>query len=181
MCPVNSQNEEKLAQYSVSPAHGRDGSQDEVKLAPPYARSLAHARGGSQDEEKNLLLPLFTPRPYIYLGYRDYIILFGIYMSLVDFNMNYQYILQTLMYIDVFQSVDSLILLRMQHSPSPLDPHPRGGRATIHSVPYSQNDIYCTTIIARLPEEGRANCKVNILEMPSARLQENEQQVPRHL
>ena len=50
--------------------------------------SLAHARGGSQDEEKNLLLPLFTPRPY-YLGYRDYIILFGIYMSLVDFNMSY--------------------------------------------------------------------------------------------
>ena len=115
MCPVNSQNEEKLAQYAVSPAHGRGGSQDEVKLAPPYARSLAHARGGSQDEEKNLLLPLFTPRPY-YLGYRDYtIILFGNICPLVDFNMNYQYILQTLMYIDVFQSVDSLILLRMQH------------------------------------------------------------------
>ena len=33
MCPVNSQNEEKLAQYAVSPAHGRGGSQDEVKLA----------------------------------------------------------------------------------------------------------------------------------------------------
>ena len=88
MCPVNSQNEEKLAYYAVSPAHGRGGSQDEVKLAPPYAHSLAHACGDSQDEEKNLLLPPFTPRPY-YLGYRDYIILFGIYMSLVDFNMNY--------------------------------------------------------------------------------------------
>ncbi len=50
----------------------------------PYARSLAHARGGSQDEEKNLLLPPFTPRPY-YLGYRDYIILFGIYMSFSRF------------------------------------------------------------------------------------------------
>ena len=59
-------------------------SQDEVKLAPPYARSLAHARGGSQDEEKNLLLPPFTPHPY-YLGYRDYIILFGIYMSFSRF------------------------------------------------------------------------------------------------
>ena len=35
MCPVNSQNEEKLAWYAVSPAHGRGGSQDEVKLAPP--------------------------------------------------------------------------------------------------------------------------------------------------
>ena len=45
----------------------------------PYARSLAHAHGGLQDEEKNLLLPPFTPRPY-YLGYRDYIILFGIYI-----------------------------------------------------------------------------------------------------
>ena len=55
-----------------------------MKLAPPYAHSLAHARGGSQDEEKNLLLPLFTPRPY-YLGYRDYIILFGIYMSFSRF------------------------------------------------------------------------------------------------
>ena len=51
----------------VSTAHGRGGSQDDVKLAPPYARSLAHARGGSQDEEKILLLPPFTPRPY-YLG-----------------------------------------------------------------------------------------------------------------
>ena len=55
-----------------------------MKLAPPYARSVAHARGGSQDEEKNLLLPPFTPRPY-YLGYRDYIILFGIYMSFSRF------------------------------------------------------------------------------------------------
>ena len=31
----------------------------------PYARSLAHARGGSRDEEKILLLPPFTPRPYL--------------------------------------------------------------------------------------------------------------------
>ena len=31
-----------------------------------YARTLAHARGGSQDEEKILLvLPAFTPRPYL--------------------------------------------------------------------------------------------------------------------
>ena len=45
MCPVNSHNWKKLAYY---------------------ARSLAHARGGSQDEEKVLLvLPLFTPRPYL--------------------------------------------------------------------------------------------------------------------
>ena len=49
-------------------------------LTTPYARSLAHARGGSRHEEKILLLPPFTPHPY-YLGYRDYIILFGIYMS----------------------------------------------------------------------------------------------------
>ena len=72
MCPVNSQNEEKLAQYAVSPAHGRGGSQDEVKLTSSttvrlYARSLAHARGGSQHEEKILLLPPFTPRPYYVL------------------------------------------------------------------------------------------------------------------
>ena len=35
-------------------------------------------------------------------------------------------------------------------------PRPRGGRAAIHSVSYSQNDIYCTTIIARLPEEAKS-------------------------
>ena len=46
MCPVNSQNEEKLAQYAVSPAHGRGGSQDEVKLAYYALRLLPrpHAR-----------------------------------------------------------------------------------------------------------------------------------------
>ena len=85
MCPVKSQNEEKLAQYTVSPTHGRGGSQDEVKLAyqqqyyTPYARFLDHARGGSQDDEKILLLPLFTPRPY-YLGQRDYHIVWNIYV-----------------------------------------------------------------------------------------------------
>ena len=72
MCSVNSHNKEKLAWYAVSPAHGRGGSQDEVKLTSTnvrlYARSLAHARDGSQDKEKFLLvLPPFTPRPY-YLG-----------------------------------------------------------------------------------------------------------------
>ena len=36
MFPVNLQNEEKLAYYAVSPAHGRGGSQDEVKLAYYY-------------------------------------------------------------------------------------------------------------------------------------------------
>ena len=35
-------------------------------------------------------------------------------------------------------------------------PRPRGGRAAIHSVSYSQNDIYCSTIIARLPEEAKS-------------------------
>ena len=60
MCPVNSQNEEKLAQYTVSPAHGRGGSQDEVKLASlrplpcPRARWLA-GRGEN-----------FTSTPSIY-------------------------------------------------------------------------------------------------------------------
>ena len=77
--PVNSQNKEKLAQYAVSPAHECSGSQDEVKLAyqqlcMPYARTLAHVRGGSQDEEKILLLPPFTPRPY--LGQRYYHIVY---------------------------------------------------------------------------------------------------------
>ena len=52
-----------------------------IRFLRPLQR---HARGGLQDEEKNLLLPPFTPRPY-YLGYRDYIILFGIYMSFSRF------------------------------------------------------------------------------------------------
>ena len=108
----------------------------------PYSRSLAHARGGSQDEEKNLLLPPFTPRPY-YLGYRDYtIILFGIYMSFSRFQ--YELLVHT-PNTDVYR-----------RSPSPLDPRPRGGRAAIHSVSYSQNDIYCSTIIARLPGETKS-------------------------
>ena len=34
---VNSQNEEKLADYVIFPAHGRGGSQDEVKLAYYYS------------------------------------------------------------------------------------------------------------------------------------------------
>ena len=45
------------------------------------------------------------------------------------------------------------------HSPSPRDPRPRGGRATIHSVSNSQNDIYCNTIIARLPEEAKSQAQ----------------------
>ena len=115
MCPVNSQNEEKLAQYAVSPAHGRGGSQDEVKLAYYALRPLPRPRPrwlAGRGEN-------FTSTPSVYsssllrwlerLSYcLEYI------CPLVDFNMNYQYILQTLMYIDVFQSVDSLILLRMQ-------------------------------------------------------------------
>ena len=32
MCPVNSQNEEKLAQYALSLAHARGGLQDEEKF-----------------------------------------------------------------------------------------------------------------------------------------------------
>ena len=44
MCPVNSQNEEKLAQYAISPAHGRGGSQDEVKLAYYALRPLPRPR-----------------------------------------------------------------------------------------------------------------------------------------
>ena len=63
--------------------------------------SLAHARGGSQDEEKNLLLPPFTPRPY-YLGYRDYIILFGIYMSFSRFQ--YELLVHT-PNIDVYRRI----------------------------------------------------------------------------
>ena len=39
-------------------------------------------------------------------------------------------------------------------------PRPRGGRAAIHSVSYSQIDIYCSTIIARLPEEAKGQSQV---------------------
>ena len=65
LCPVNLPNEVKLAYYAICP------------LPRPCALWLA-GRG------EKLLLPPFTPRPY-YLGYRDYIILFGIYMSFTRF------------------------------------------------------------------------------------------------
>ena len=58
MCPVNSQNEEKLAYYA-------------------YARSPAHARGGLQDKEKNLLLPLLLLVPTLA---REIITFFVIYV-----------------------------------------------------------------------------------------------------
>ena len=124
-------------------------------LTTPYARSLAHARGGSQDEGKNLLLPLFTPHLY-YLGYRDYIILFGIYMSFSRFQYEllvhypnsdvYRHILECR-----FTHFAPYVALSLA-----LDPRPCGGRAAIHSVSYSQNDIYCSTIIARIPEESKS-------------------------
>ena len=44
VCPVNSQNEEKLSQYAVSPVHRRGGSQDEVKLAYYALRPLPCSR-----------------------------------------------------------------------------------------------------------------------------------------
>ena len=144
----------------------------------PYARSLAHARGGSQDEEKNLLLPPFTPRPY-YLGYRDYIILFGIYMSFSRFQ--YELLVHT-PNTDVYRCIlecrfthfapyvvhiETDVIVRTLPRPSTLA---TWWTSAIHSVSYSQNNIYCSTIIARLPEEAKTNRKVNILEMPSARL-----------
>ena len=130
-------------------------------LTTPYARSLAHARGGSQDEEKFLLLPPFTPRPYQYLGYRYSIILFGIYMSFSRFQ--YELLVHT-PNTDVYRRI---LECRFTHfAPYVLNietdvivrtlPRPHGGRATIHSVSYSQNDIYCSTIIARLPEVAKS-------------------------
>ena len=79
MCPVNSQNEEKLAQYAVSPAHGRGGSQDEVKLDPPLPMR-AVARGTRRKIYYSLRL-LLVPTTLV----REIIILFGIYMSFSRF------------------------------------------------------------------------------------------------
>ena len=144
-----------------------------MKLAPPYARSLAHARGGSQDEEKNLLLPPFTPRPY-YLGYRDYIILFGIYMSFSRFQ--YELLVHT-PNTDVYRRIlecrfthfapyvvhiETDVLVRTLPRPSPLDP-----RSTLaHVVDVQQfirsqiaRTIYYSTIIARLPQEAKSQAQ----------------------
>ena len=44
MCPVNSQNEGKLAYYAVSPTHRHGGSQDKVKLAYYALRPLPRPR-----------------------------------------------------------------------------------------------------------------------------------------
>ena len=85
MCPVNSQNEEKLALYAVSPAHGRGGSQDEVKLAPPSPmRTVARKTMRKIYYSLRLLLVPTTLVIEIILSYcLEYI------CPLVDFNMNY--------------------------------------------------------------------------------------------
>ena len=138
-----------------------------MKLAPPYARSLAHVRGGSQDEEKNLLLPPFTPRPY-YLGYRDYIILFGIYMSFSRFQ--YELLVHT-PNTDVYRRIlectfthfaPYVVALSLAPQPSP-----RGGRATIHSSHIARTIYTALPLFLDFPKRRRANRKVNILEMPS--------------
>ena len=84
MCPVNSQNEEKLAQYAVSPAHRRSGSQDEVKLAPPSPmRAMAHRTRRKIYYSLHLLLVPTTLVIEIISYCLEYI------CPLVDFNMNY--------------------------------------------------------------------------------------------
>ena len=136
-----------------------------MKLAPPYARSLAHARDGSQDEEKNLLLPPFTPRPY-YLGYRDYIILFGIYMSFSRFQ--YELLVHT-PNTDVYRRI---LECRFTH----FAPHVALSLAHVVDVQQFIRSHIARTIYTALPslldfpKRRRANRKVNILEMPSARL-----------
>ena len=150
-----------------------------MKLAPPYARSLAHARGGSQDEEKNLLLPPFTPRPY-YLGYRDYIILFGIYMSFSRFQ--YELLVHT-PNTDVYRRIlecrfthfapyvvhiETDVIVRTLPHPSTLA-HVVDVQQFIRS--HIARTIYTALpLLLDFPKRRRANRKVNILEMPSARL-----------
>ena len=150
-----------------------------MKLAPPYARSLAHARGGSQDEEKNLLLPPFTPRPY-YLGYRDYIILFGIYMSFSIFQ--YELLVHT-PNTDVYRRIlecrfthfasyvvhtETGVIVRTLPRPSTLA-HVVDVQQFIRS--HIARTIYIALpLLLEFPKRRRANHKVNILEMPSARL-----------
>ena len=83
MCPVNSQNQEKLAQFAVSPAHGRGGSQDEVKLTTTvrlYARSLAHVRVARSTRRKFYYSLRLLLVPTTYLGQRDYHIVWNIYV-----------------------------------------------------------------------------------------------------
>ena len=133
-------------------------------LTTPYARSLAHARGGSQDEEKNLLLPPFTPRPY-YLGYRDYIILFGIYMSFSRFQ--YELLVHT-PNTDVYRRI---LECRFTH----FAPYVALSLAHVVDVQQFIRSHIARTIYTALPllldfpKRRRANRKVNILEMPSAR------------
>ena len=81
MCPVNSQNEEKLAYYAVSPAHGRGGSQSRRTRrsllatptpAPSPTRVVARrTRRKFYYSLRLLLVPTLV---------REIIILFGIYV-----------------------------------------------------------------------------------------------------
>ena len=92
-----------------------------------------------------MLLPPLTPRPY-YLVYRDYIILFGIYMSFSRFQ--YELLVHT-PNTDVYRRIlecrfthfapyvvhiETDIVVRTLPRHLPLDPRSRGGRAAIHSV-----------------------------------------------
>ena len=137
-----------------------------MKLAPPYARSLAHARGGSQNEEKNLLLPSFTPRPY-YLGYRDYIILFGIYMSFSRFQ--YELLVHT-PNTDVYRRILECTFTHFAPYVVALSlTHVVDVQQFIRS--HIARTIYTALpLLLDFPKRRRANHKVNILEMPSARL-----------
>ena len=148
-------------------------------LPTPYARSLAHARGGSQDEEKNLLLPLFTTRPY-YLGDRDYIILFGIYMSFSRFQYEllvhtpntdvYRRILECRFthFVPYVVHIETGVIVRTLPRPSTLA-HVVDVQQFIRS--HIARTIYTALpLLLDFPKRRRAKRKVNILEMPSARL-----------
>ena len=88
MCPVNSQKKEKLAEYAVSPAHGRGGSQDEVNLAYYALRPLPRPRARwLAGRGENFTTPSVYSSSLPWLERLSYCLEY--ICPLVDFNMNY--------------------------------------------------------------------------------------------
>ena len=145
----------------------------------PYARSLAHARGGSQDEEK-----FFTSTPSVYssslLPWLERLSYCLEYMSFSRFR--YELLVHT-PNTDVYRRIlecrfthfapyvvriETDVIVHTLPRPSTLA-HMVGVQQFIRS--HIARTIYTALpLLLDFPKKRRANRKVNILEMPSARL-----------
>ena len=174
MCPVNSQNEEKLSQYAVSPAHGRGGSQDEVKLAYYALRTLPRPRArwlAGRGEN-------FTSTPSVYSSSLPCLERLSYSLEYISFNrFQYELLVHT-PNTDVYRRI---LECRFTHF-APYVVHIETWTCSnsfglIQPERYILQYHYCST--SRRSEEPIA--RLIVWRCQAQGLQENEQQVPRHL